>query len=251
MRNQRSSETARAPTCWSRHRISTGVNGMLAFGLLLAATAQGGSVWLPDGASVSNVQVSSLQERKFSQVIRQQYDFSCGSAALATLLTFHYDDATSEQAAFGYMFENGEQEKITRYGFSLLDMKKYLENSGYQADGYSADLETLASVGVPAIALINVRGYRHFVVIKGLENQQVLIGDPALGLRFVKREDFEAMWENGILFIIRNQSEIGRKYFNADREWRLLAKAPLGDAIDRQSLESLTVSLPRLMDIPL
>ena len=227
------------------------VAALLAISSGIPVNGHAGSVWLPGTAGVNNVSVKSVEERKFAQVVRQQYDFSCGSAALATLLTYHYEDETTEQDAFGYMFEKGNQEKIRQAGFSLLDMKNFLEGAGYQADGYQADLATLADVGVPAIALVNVRGYRHFVVVKGLEKNEVLVGDPALGLRFVPREEFEGMWDNGILFIIRNKAEVGRRYFNADEEWRLLARAPLGKAIDRASLESLSLSMPRLLDVPL
>ncbi len=215
----------------------------------VASPASAGTVWLPGIAGVNNVSVKSIQERKFQQVIKQQYDFSCGSAALATLLTYHYEQPTSEQSAFAYMYANGNAEKIRQAGFSLLDMKTYLEGHGLQADGYQSDLATLAEVGVPAIALINVRGYRHFVVVKGLENGEVLVGDPALGLRFVSRSEFESMWDNGILFIIRNRSEVGKRYFNADEEWQLLARAPLGKAVDRVSLESLSLTMPRLLDV--
>lgn len=226
----------------------------LVFGLYLfgaAAPSGAGSVWLPGIAGVNNVPVDSIYERKFQQVIRQQYDFSCGSAALATLLTYHYEQPTTEQNAFEFMYANGNAEKIRQAGFSLLDMKTYLEGHGFQADGYQATLETLAEVGVPAIALINVRGYRHFVVVKGLENGEVLVGDPALGLRFVSRDEFEGMWHNGILFIIRNQAEVGKRNFNVDKEWRLLARAPLGKAVDRISLESLSLTMPRLLDVAL
>lgn len=59
------------------------------------------------------------------------------------------------------------------------------------------DLDTLASAGVPAIALINFNGYRHFVVIKGIREDGVLLRDPALGLRTLPRAQFESMWENG------------------------------------------------------
>ena len=211
--------------------------------------ASAGSVWLASTDGISNVPASSIQERKFERVVRQQYDFSCGSAALATLLTFHYEEPTTEQAAFDYMYEKGDKEKIARVGFSLLDMKTYLETNGYQADGFEASLDTLAQAGVPAIALINYRGYQHFVVVKGIDNGEVLVGDPALGLRYMARGDFEAMWPNRILFIIRNRPAVGQAHFNPAEEWQSLARAPLGMAIDRESLASLTVSLPVLGEV--
>jgi len=213
-----------------------------------ASVANASSVWLPDGQGVFNAPITSMQELKFSQVVRQQYDFSCGSAALATLLTYHYDKQTKEQDAFGAMYAAGDKEKIATAGFSLLDMKNYLESIGYQADGYQSSLDTLAQAGVPAIALINYRGYRHFVVVKGIQNGEVLIGDPALGLKFMPRAEFESLWDNGVLFIIRNKPQVGQQHFNQTAEWRLLARAPLGTALSSESLAQLTVNLPRIGD---
>ena len=216
--------------------------------LLVAAMstsgARAGTIWVPGIEGISNVPADSLQEKKFSEVIRQQYDFSCGSAAVATLLTFHYGHQTDEQTAFSAMYAAGDKEKIAAAGFSLLDMKQYLESMGYQADGYEASLDTLAEAGVPAIALINHKGYRHFVVIKGIQNGEVLIGDSALGLKYQSRTEFEAIWDNGILFIIKNKPDIGQKHFNEVAVWQKLAKAPLGLALSSESLASLTVALP-------
>ena len=220
------------------------IGWVLATNLLLSYAAFGGSVWLPGIEGSSNVSIQSIQERKFERVVRQKYDFSCGSAALATLLTFHYDDLTAEQAAFQKMYDRGDQEKIARVGFSLLDMKQYLETVGYEADGYKATLDTLSDAKVPAIALISVRGYRHFVVVKGLDQEQVLLGDPALGLRKVPRSEFEGMWENGILFIVRNRVDVGQRHFDTAAEWNLIPRAPLGLALPPGDLASLTVALP-------
>lgn len=216
--------------------------------LFKASTAVAGPVWLPDVAGISNVTTRSLQEAKYSQVVRQQYDFSCGSAALATLLTFHYDHEINEQDAFGAMYAKGDKEKIAAAGFSLLDMKTYLESIGFIADGYQASLKTLENAAVPAIALINYRGYRHFVVVKGIVDDDVLIGDPALGIKRMSRGDFEELWDNGVLFIIKNNPEIGREHFNQSNEWKLLARAPLGTALSPDSLAQLTVGLPRMGD---
>ena len=212
------------------------------------APALSSTIWLPDAVGVSNVPTVSLKERKFEQVIRQQYDFSCGSAALATLLTFHYETQTDEQQAFRAMYESGDKEKIAVAGFSLLDMKRYLESIGFQSDGYQTDLDTLETAGIPAIALINYRGYRHFVVVKGINGDEVLIGDPALGLKFIARAEFNELWDNGVLFIIKNKPGVGKSHFNQRDEWNLLARAPLGRAMPVDSLAELTVTLPLLGD---
>ncbi len=171
-------------------------------------------------------------DRRFRNVIRQQYDFSCGSAALATLLAFHYNMKLSEMDVLKAMYEQGDQEKIHREGFSLLDMKNYLSSIGMEAAGYREPLDKLAKVGIPAIVLINRKGYMHFVVVKGVTKDKVLIGDPTLGLRIYARKDFEPMW-NGILFVVVNNMNTARKNFNTRAQWgakQLILSNSLPDA---------------------
>src|SRR5699024_7391586 len=106
--------------------------------------AHAGSVWIPGGFGGVNVPaVQSLKERSFSRTIQQQYDFSCGSAAVATLLTYQYHDPINEQMVFRTMWQNGNQDKIRRLGFSLLDIKNFLSARGYAANGYKVSLDKL------------------------------------------------------------------------------------------------------------
>jgi len=196
------------------------------------------------GGAVFSVPLTSVREARFKTVVRQQYDFSCGSAAIATLLTYHYDRPTAEQEVFKAMFDAGDQEAIKTKGFSLLDMKNYLESIGIHADGYKAGLARLAKVGIPAIVLIEIRGYRHFVVVKGVRDGEVVIGDPALGVRIYPRADFEKLMVNHIIFVIRDEIEVARRNFNADRDWAVRAKAPFGTAFGGNSLASFTLLMP-------
>jgi predicted double-glycine peptidase len=101
--------------------------------LLGAACANATDLPAADGATY-RVPVKSMKELKFSSTTRQQYDFSCGSAALATLLTYHYGYPINETVAFKAMWEIGDQAKIRREGFSLLDMQRYLASIGFKAD---------------------------------------------------------------------------------------------------------------------
>ena len=141
---------------------------------------------------LATVPAKSYRELKFRTVVRQEYDFSCGSAAVATLLTYEFKRPTTEDEAFKAMWKTGDQAKIKKEGFSLLDIKRYLASIGYEADGYRLTLERLAELRLPAIVLIQTGGYRHFVVVKGIEGGYVLIGDPARGLR---RERLPAVLE--------------------------------------------------------
>lgn len=211
---------------------------------VLAAAFHSAGLCAPDLVSLPyqiggaySVPVTSMKSARYSAMIRQQYDFSCGSAALSTLLTYHYGYKISEQDAFVEMFNSGDQAKIRQEGFSMLDMKRYLENHGFQADGFEAPLDKLESVGIPAIVLINENGYNHFVVVKGLRDGRVLVGDPSAGTRAMTKAGLEQMWTNGILFVISNRQELAQ--FNIAAEWNALPKAPLVDGIDREGLAAI------------
>lgn len=186
--------------------------------------------------------VKSIRELKYRAVVRQQFDFSCGSAAVATLLTYHYRFPVTEQDVFLAMYEKGDRATIHSEGFSLLDMKRYLDERGYEADGIYASLDDLARVGVPAIVLVNLNGYNHFVVIKGVKNGEVMVGDPAAGLKLYRKAEFEKIWTNGIIFVVRSRADIARNHFNS--EWANIARAPMGSAISRDSLANITLLRP-------
>ena len=144
---------------------------------------------------------------------------------MATLLTHHYNYPVTEQAVFEEMFARGDKEKIGREGFSLLDIKKYLQEHQFQADAFQLPLAKLLESGLPAIVLIADKGYHHFVVIKGMRDGRILMGDPSSGTRAIARNAFEAAWVNKMLFVIHNKQSQAK--FNAEPDWQVAPRAPL------------------------
>ena len=220
----------------------------LAAALLVAActgqVANGPTRFVASAGPVGDytLPVQSVVDRKFDGVVRQRYDFSCGSAALATLLRFHYDLAVGEDDAFRGMWARGDRAQIRRLGFSLLDMKRWLASHQLAADGYKVSLDKIAETGVPGIALISVKNYRHFVVIKGVRQDEVLLGDPSNGVMIMPRAEFERAW-NGIYFVLSDDQNRARGKFNRDAQWVGFTRAPIGgrfaDPVSQQAL-SLT-----------
>lgn len=200
-----------------------------------------------------DVPLVSMREARFQRTLHQQYDFSCGSAAVATLLTHHYDYPVTEEYVFEQMYQQGDQQKIRKEGFSLLDIKRFLASRGFLADGFQLPLDKLAEAGFPAIVLVAEKGYRHFVVVKGLDQNRVLIGDPAGGTRAMPRSSFEAIWQGRLLFVIHGRAmpsapgpvategamQVAR--FNDADDWRAAPQAPLGLAISRSGLDQITM----------
>jgi predicted double-glycine peptidase len=224
-------------------RIRSSMTTLLVSLALLTAAGVGlraGELDYSLGGVSYRVPVVSLREARFQTIILQKYDYSCGSAALASLLTFHYGRPTTEEAVFKAMFAAGDQQKIQREGFSLLDMKTYLAQLDLVADGFKVGLDRIAELGVPVITLINTGGYRHFVIIKGMDADEIVLGDPAQGVIIVKKEQFKPVW-SGVALIIRNEASRGRENFNLQRDWRVRQKAPFGTALTRDSLANFTL----------
>jgi len=182
-----------------------------------------------------------VNERLFRTTVRQSLDFSCGSAAVATLLTHHYDAPTTEDHALYFMYQRGDREKIKQEGFSMLDMKEYLEARGYRADGFEIgpdQFDQLVRESLPFIALMEENGYNHFVVVKGAHGDHVLLGDPSRGTRTLKRTLFDRLWANRLAFMIHSHKRVAK--FNIREHWRIVPVF-LGEGVPRESLAAVTL----------
>ncbi len=206
----------------------------------ISVQAQANDFGLVGGNRAFSLSVSSFKSQRYEAVIPQKYDFSCGSAALATLLKFHYEMPVTEQEILDAMYEAGDQEKIKTQGFSLLDMRRYLATLGYRADGFQLDLGKIREAGIPGIALVNTNGYMHFVVVTGVNQTHVMLGDPALGTRKLTHDEFNDMWNN-IFFVIRDQTHRARHSFNRDHSWPDRRKALFRRALSDQTLSSISI----------
>ena len=143
--------------------------------------------------------VKSLLEMRRENVVIQKWDLSCGAAALTTLLNFqHHDMVTEKEVATALM---GREEYIKnprlvniRQGFSLLDLKRYADERGYEGIGYGKlTLDGLVKKA-PIIVPLNLLGYNHFVVFRGIKGNRVLLADPAWGNRTLLVQQFENAW---------------------------------------------------------
>ena len=149
------------------------------------------------------VNVEPLVVQKFRNVVRQQYDYSCGSAALTTLLDFYLGRNFQERQVMEGLLRFGETERIVqRRGFSLLDMKRLVTALGHPSGGFKAEAKDLVALDHPAIAPIEYAGFKHFVVIRSVRDDRVYVADPALGNLSFTLSRFLEIWDNNVLFIV-------------------------------------------------
>jgi hypothetical protein len=130
-----------------------------------------------------------------------------------------------------------------REGFSMLDMKEYLEKIGLAADGYKVSLDKLADLDLPVITVVETKGYKHFVIIKGIKGDRILIGDPAAGNRIETRSDFESHWDKAVL-IIKTDAEFAQTTFNQEKDWVIQPKAPVAVTFRMQGLVAGSAASP-------
>ena len=91
-----------------------------------------------------------------------------------------------------------------RKGFSLLDLKHFVQARGYRAQGFSEmSLEELADLKIPALVPIRSKGVDHFVVVRGVFGDRVVLADPAFGNMTIKARKFQEIWKQGIAFIVQ------------------------------------------------
>ena len=163
---------------------------------LTIATDSGGEIKLRDAL----VPLDELNKRN---VVRQTYDYSCGSAALATLLNYHYGEDFDERQVIQGLLRHGDSELIAkRRAFSLLDMKRFVEILGYKGVGYKAEWDDLLTLERPCIVPIKIFGYRHFAVLRGIHKGHAFLADPWRGNISFTREDFLEKWYENVLFIV-------------------------------------------------
>lgn len=193
----------------------TALAALLVAGAWAAPATAAELVALP-GRTVITAPVKSMMELRFVNVVRQAYDVSCGAAALSTLLTYYYDLPVGEQQIIETVLKNSseaDKENINRYGFSMLELKRAGEFFGFAAGGFRiTDIERLARLKVPALTLVTIGGYKHFVVIKGIQGGQVYLADPAFGNRSRSLRQFAKEWNSVVLVFVSNTRE-GRGAF--------------------------------------
>jgi predicted double-glycine peptidase len=154
--------------------------------------------------------IRSMAEIRSEGVVRQRWDMSCGAAALSTLLTYDFKDNTPETAIVVWLLHRVDAGRVrSRGGFSLLDLKHFAEARGYHAEGFSGmSIQDLALEKTSVITPIRVKGFDHFVVVKGIVEGHVVLADPGFGNMTMRVDRFQKLWKDGIVFVVHPPNDM-------------------------------------------
>lgn len=155
------------------------------------------------------IPLQSMKALSQKGMVMQAFDYSCGAAAMATLLTYGLGDSISEKEVLDQVLEalSDDQEAVRKKdGLSLLDLQKVAHLRGHQAEGFRLTPDILQKLEAPVLVYIKPRGYDHFAILKGIVGDRAYLADPSLGNVRMPVYEFLDMWldENGkgVIFVV-------------------------------------------------
>ncbi|HEZ0500856.1 TPA: C39 family peptidase [Neisseria meningitidis] len=134
------------------------------------------------------VKIQSWKERRDFNIVKQDLDFSCGAASVATLLNNFYGQKLTEEE----VLEKLDKEQMRA---SFEDMRRIMPDLGFEAKGYALSFEQLAQLKIPVIVYLKYRKDDHFSVLRGIDGNTVLLADPSLGHVSMSRAQFLDAWQ--------------------------------------------------------
>ena len=127
--------------------------------------------------------------------LARQYDRAdCGPACLLSVLRSHGGDAA--------MTHVRELSGTDANGTTLLGLRQAAHALGFDARGAQGDYDALRREALPCVAHVIVDGKPHYVVVYEAHEKRVRVGDPASGVRWMARQDFEQIWSNRVVLLL-------------------------------------------------
>ncbi|ULJ64940.1 C39 family peptidase [Wielerella bovis] len=134
------------------------------------------------------VQVQSWKAQRDFGIVKQDLDFSCGAASVATLLNNFYGQNVTEEEVLDKMDK-------TQMRASFDDMQRIMPELGFEAKGYALPFEQLVQLKIPVIVYLKYRKTDHFSVLRGINDDVVWLADPSLGHVSMSKAQFLDAWQ--------------------------------------------------------
>ena len=154
--------------------------------------------------------VRSWLELRNRNIVMQRRDYSCGAAALATLIRYHWGDSATETQLIREvvrMLTPKEMKERIQNGLSLTDLRRLAVRTGYQATIGRLDFQKLRKSKVPLIVGIVVDDFDHFVVYRGTDGYYVYLADPARGNVRTPIPKFLKQWQKNLALVVVKRGE--------------------------------------------
>jgi predicted double-glycine peptidase len=150
----------------------------------------------------------SYVDLKYAVTVRQTFDFSCGAAALATMLTYYWGIPTTEIDVMNVLrsrYPGQDWKTLQDRGFSFDDLIWAAQKLGFEAQGAEISADQLAKLDGPVIVHLDKGKFQHFSVVRAAKTGHVFLSDPVVGTETMSLGEFEkqytgdalAIWKSG------------------------------------------------------
>ncbi len=170
-----------------------------------ASVASGPRAPLRDPDHVFSIYAWSWQELKRRNVVMQNYDYSCGAAALATILRYYWNDPATEKQIISILFKILTPDEIrdrVKHGLAISDLRQASVEMGYLASIGNLSFDRLAQSKIPLIVPIRLDDYDHFVVYRGMAGGRVYLADPVRGNVRPTVQEFCCQWKKNVILVV-------------------------------------------------
>ena len=128
------------------------------------------------------------------QFVKQHSEEDCGAACLAAIAKYYGQTFTISHIR--------EAVGTGQFGTTLLGLKRGAEILGFNANPVKTSPEILDKINeAPLPAIIHWQG-NHWVILYGKKGKKFLIADPAVGIRYLSKEDIKAAWTDWLLLLV-------------------------------------------------
>lgn len=153
----------------------------------------------------------SFVEVKYAQTVRQKFDFSCGAATVATMLTYYWGRDTSELDVMKVLrsrYPDEDWKKLQDQGFSFDDLIWTVNRFGFEGQGAELPAEELAKLDGPVIVHLNKGKFEHFSVVRAVKAGNVFLSDPITGAVTMSLEEFSSQYTGKALAIWKKGADL-------------------------------------------
>lgn len=159
--------------------------------------------------------LKSAYELKWENITPQEYDYTCGAAALSTLIYGYFGEYISESKIINQLINNLNEKDIDivkKQGFNMLHLKYVAEYFGYDAVGVKIDINTLYRLKGPVIIVLQTSNGNHYVVFKNIVKDRVFIADSINGNYIMTTSYLSSVWDGTALILGKKGVGLVDKY---------------------------------------
>ena len=150
-------------------------------------------------------QVTSWTGLRKRNVVMQQRDYSCGAAALATVIRYHWGDEMTEIELLrevAQMLTVEELKERIENGLALTDLRRLAVRVGYLSTIGRLEFDKLREAKIPLVVGIVVNDFDHFAVYRGTDGRYVYLADPARGNVRTPIPEFLEQWQKNMVLVV-------------------------------------------------